>query len=74
MIGENGVLRRSKAASKLMALTKEVRALSYETGRELTIQLDKPHAVELDGDSFGEAIGLTTWIEPGALTVRVPAG
>jgi len=72
IIWENGVLRRTEVGRRLMGLTKEVRALRYIKGRELVVSLNEPHDIELDGDSFGKARALKTWIEPGALTVRVP--
>jgi diacylglycerol kinase family enzyme len=70
---ENGVLRRTAAGRRLMNSAREVRALNYLTGRELVIRLGRPEEIELDGDGFGTAIGLKTWIEPRALLVRVPA-
>jgi diacylglycerol kinase family enzyme len=69
---ENGVLRRNTVGRKLMGLTKEVRALNYLKGRELVLRLQRPEEIELDGDGFGRAKALKTWIEKGGLTVRVP--
>jgi diacylglycerol kinase (ATP) len=74
VVWENGVLRRSGAVGKkLMGLTKEVSALRYVKGRELVVRLEKPQEIELDGDPFGTTSAFRTWIEPGGLTVRVPA-
>jgi diacylglycerol kinase (ATP) len=73
VIWENGVLRRTAAGRKLMGLTKEVRALRYFTGKSITVRLDRAQDIELDGDSFGTARALKTWIDPLGLTVRVPA-
>jgi diacylglycerol kinase (ATP) len=73
IIWENGVLRRTETGRKLASTAKSVRALHYAKGRELTIRFTRAHDIELDGDSFGTAQALKTWIEPGALTVRVPA-
>jgi diacylglycerol kinase (ATP) len=70
---ENGVLRRSTVGRKLMGLTKEVRALNYLKGRELVVRLRRAEEIELDGDGFGKAIALKTWVDAGGLTVRVPA-
>lgn len=70
---ENGVLRRNTVGRKLMGLTKEVRALNYLKGKELVLRLQRPEEIELDGDGFGKAIGLKTWIDAGGLVVRVPA-
>jgi len=68
---ENGVLRRTRLGSKLA--TKDVDALHYATGKTLSLRLNRAEEIELDGDGFGEAVAFKTWIEPGALTVRVPA-
>lgn len=73
VIWDNGVLRRTETGRKLAGPTKTTRALRYTKGRELTLRLAQPHNIELDGDSFGTALALKTWIEPGALTVRVEA-
>lgn len=70
---ENGVMRRTTVGRKLMGLTKEVRALNYLTGSELVMRLSQAEKIELDGDEFGSAVALKTWIDPGGLTVRMPA-
>jgi diacylglycerol kinase (ATP) len=74
VVWENGVLRRSGVVGqKLMGLTKEVSALRYVKGRELIVRLERAQEIELDGDPFGTTSAFRTWIEPGGLTVRVPA-
>jgi diacylglycerol kinase (ATP) len=74
VVWENGVLRRSGiVGQKLMGLTKEVSALRYVKGRELVVRLEKAQEIELDGDPFGSTSAFRTWIEPGGLTVRMPA-
>ena len=35
--------------------------------------LSRPEEVELDGDSFGRATAIRTWVDPKSLLVRVPA-
>ncbi|MFF1572271.1 diacylglycerol/lipid kinase family protein [Leifsonia sp. NPDC058292] len=70
---ENGVLRRTTAGRRLMGLTKEVRALNYLKGKELVLKLSQAEEVELDGDSFGKATAIRTWVDPKSLVVRVPA-
>lgn len=70
---ENGVLRRTSAGRRLMSSTKEVRALNYLKGREFVLRLNRPERVELDGDLFGKAVAVKTWIDPLSLTVKVPA-
>ncbi|MET1043719.1 MAG: diacylglycerol kinase family protein [Microbacteriaceae bacterium] len=73
IVWENGVLRRSQVGRKLMSLTKEVRTLRYLKGKELVMKLDRPEEFELDGDAFGLAVALKTWVVPGGLLVRIPA-
>ncbi|MFU8947490.1 diacylglycerol/lipid kinase family protein [Mycetocola zhadangensis] len=71
VIWENGVLRRTKLGEKLVS--KDVKALNYFRGEKLTVRLSRAEPIELDGDEFGEATALKTWVEPGGLLVRVPA-
>lgn len=72
IVWENGVLRRTKLGRAMM--TKEVQALNYVKGSELSVRLRRPEGVELDGDTFGAAVALKTWVEFKALTIRVPQG
>ncbi len=72
VVWENGVLRRTEAGRRLLRLTKEIHALRYVKGAEITVRLDREHDIELDGDSFGQAIALKARVAPGALRVRVP--
>ena len=69
---ENGILRRTSAGRRLMRESKEVHALHYLKGRELILRLSRPEDVELDGDLFGKATAIKTWVEPGSLAVRMP--
>jgi len=71
VIWENGVLRRTKLGHRLVG--PDVDALRYVKGRRLDVVLSRPEEVELDGDSFGRADALRTWIDAGGLTVRMPA-
>jgi diacylglycerol kinase family enzyme len=70
VIWENGVLRRTKWGRKLAS--RDVDAVRYVRGRRLDVVLSRAEEVELDGDSFGRAEAIRTWIDAGALTVRVP--
>jgi diacylglycerol kinase (ATP) len=72
VIWENGVLRRTRWGRKLAS--RDVDAVRYIRGRRLDVVLSHPEEVELDGDTFGRAEALRTWIDAGGLTVRVPAG
>ena len=69
---ENGVLRRTSVGRRLMGADHEVRAMNYLKGRELVLRLSRPEEVELDGDLFGRASAMRTYVDPGALRVRVP--
>jgi diacylglycerol kinase (ATP) len=70
---ENGIIRRSKVGRKVMGDAKEIHALQYETAGRLNAQFAKPEEIELDGDAFGKAIALESWILPSALRIRIPA-
>lgn len=70
----NGVVRRTKAGRALAGEHRNDGLLHYETGTKLVARLSKPEEIELDGDGFGKTVAFKTWIEPGALKVRVPAG
>lgn len=69
---ENGVLRRSTVGRRLMSMSREIRALRYLRGEELTLRLERPEDFELDGDPFGEAIALKARVDHLALLVMVP--
>jgi diacylglycerol kinase (ATP) len=71
IIWENGVLSRTRLGRKF--LTKEVKALNYLKGERFILKLSRPEKIQLDGDEFGEAVAIRTWVEPKRLTVRVPA-
>ena len=73
IVWENGVLRRSSVGRKIMAYSKEVRTVRYSKGKQIVVRLDEPQDFEMDGDSVGKAIAIKTWVDPLALTVRVPA-
>ena len=70
---ENGVLRKSAIGRKIIDLSADVRDVTYITGKSLRITVDSPQEFQLDGDEFGEAKSIHAWVDPGALTVRVPA-
>ncbi|WP_210508204.1 diacylglycerol kinase family protein [Naasia sp. SYSU D00057] len=74
IVWENGVLRRAGTVGRklLDGLSREVRALSYLKGKELILRPDEPVVFELDGDTFGEATALKAWVDPLALTVKIP--
>ena len=67
---ENGVLRRTPLGRRMM--TKEVEALNYVKGRQITVKLSHPEEIELDGDGFGTATAFKARVLAGGLRVRVP--
>ena len=69
----NGVVRRTKAGRALAPLRHDDGDLRYQTGTRFVARLSRPEEIELDGDGFGKATAFRAWIEPGGLTVRVPA-
>ena len=70
---ENGVLRKSALGRKIIDLSKDVKDVTYLTGKDLRLTVETPQEFQLDGDEFGEAKRLRAWVDPGALTVKVPA-
>ncbi|MCS5717599.1 diacylglycerol kinase family protein [Herbiconiux sp. CPCC 205763] len=70
---ENGVLRKSAAGRKIIDLNNDVRSVSYSTGRDFELTLDGVEEIQLDGDEWGVARAVHTWVDAGALLVRVPA-
>ena len=71
---ENGVLRKSALGRKIIDLSADVRDVTYLTGTDLRMTVEgRPEEFQLDGDEFGEARSVHAWVDPGALTVKVPA-
>lgn len=70
---ENGVLRKSALGRSIINLAKDVKDVLYFTGKDLRLTVEVPQDVQLDGDDFGEAKSVHAWVDPGALTVKVPA-
>jgi diacylglycerol kinase family enzyme len=73
LVWENGILRRSTVGRRIVSMSREVRALRYLRGKDLTIRLEHPEEFELDGDPFGEAVALKAHVDHLALRVMVPA-
>jgi len=71
---ENGVLRKSALGRRIIDLSADVRDVTYLTGTDLRMTVEgDPEEFQLDGDEFGEARSVHAWVDPGALTVKVPA-
>ena len=71
---ENGVLRKSALGRRIIDLSRDVKDVTYRTGKDLRMTVETPQEFQLDGDEFGEAKSVHAWVDPGVLTVRVPAG
>jgi len=70
---ENGVLRKSAAGRAIIDLTKDVKDVTYFRGAQIVVAVDEPQSFQLDGDEFGEAVGIRAWVDHHSLQVRVPA-
>lgn len=70
---ENGVLRKSAFGRSIIDLTADVKDVLYATGTDLRMTVEQPQEFQLDGDEFGEAKSVHAWVDPGALTVKIPA-
>jgi YegS/Rv2252/BmrU family lipid kinase len=70
---ENGVLRKSAVGRKIIDLSKDVKDVTYFQAHSLRISVSAPQEFQLDGDEFGEAQSVRTWVNAGALTVKVSA-
>jgi diacylglycerol kinase (ATP) len=70
---ENGVLRKSALGRSIIDLSRDVRDVTYQRGKDLRLTLDTPQQFQLDGDEFGVAKSVRAWVDPGALDVKVPA-
>ena len=67
---ENGVVKRTKAGRKMADLKSD--SVAMHQGKSLTVMLNRPEEVELDGDPFGVMTGCVVTVEPGALIIKVP--
>ncbi len=70
---ENGVLRKSAIGRRIIDLSADVRDVSYLKARTLTVSVATPQEFQLDGDEFGEVTSVHSWVEQGALIVKVAA-
>ncbi|MGO4595892.1 diacylglycerol kinase family protein [Leifsonia sp. 2TAF2] len=72
---ENRVLRKSSVGRRIIRFTdRAVRTrLSYLRGASVQLEVDAPEPFELDGDAFGEVLGLDLRVDELGLRVKVPA-
>ncbi|MGO4535203.1 diacylglycerol/lipid kinase family protein [Leifsonia sp. 2MCAF36] len=71
---ENRVLRKSALGRRIIRFTdRAVRTrLSYLRGASVRLEVDAPEPFELDGDAFGDIVGLDLSVEARSLLVAVP--
>jgi diacylglycerol kinase family enzyme len=69
---ENGVLSKSAAGRRIIGLNHGVRSVRYSTARDFELHIEGSEDIQLDGDAWGRATAVRTWVDPGALHVRVP--
>lgn len=69
---ENGVLRKSALGRRIIDISRDVRDVASFRGRELVVEVSEPQQCQLDGDEFGQVTKMRTWVDAGALTVRLP--
>ncbi|MET1051006.1 MAG: diacylglycerol kinase family protein [Mycetocola sp.] len=69
---ENGFLRRSSIGRMIIQATSgSASTITYLRSSGITVSLDKPREVELDGDEFGVVAAVRFAADAGALAVRV---
>lgn len=69
---ENGFLRRSSIGRRIIKATPGTASMiTYLRSSGITVSLDTPRDVELDGDEFGVVTGVRFVADAGALAVRV---
>lgn len=71
---DHSVLRRFRAGRTLAKRRAgNSTHVHFLQGRWLEAVATEPQPIELDGDEFGEAVRLRCYVEPGAVTVMIPA-
>jgi len=69
---ENGVLRKSALGRRIIDLSRDVKDVTYLTGKSLRMTVESPQDFQLDGDEFGETKSVKAWVDHASLTVKVP--
>jgi len=67
---ENGVLRKSKTGRKVIDLVNDTRYVSYRTVGDLSLRVDHPEPIQLDGDDFGYGVAVDCSVDTRSLLVR----
>ncbi len=71
---DNTVLRRFRAGRRVLQRRGRNASVRFLTGSGLEVAAETPHAVQLDGDEFGEAKRVRCHVVEGGLLVTVPKG
>lgn len=71
---DNSVLQKFRAGRQVLSLRGKDSSMIYTRGPGIEVAAGEAHAVQLDGDEFGEAVGLTVRIAEGDLLVKLPKG
>jgi diacylglycerol kinase family enzyme len=70
---ENSLLRRFAWGRRISdRRTTQGRDVIYRRGTHVSLRVDEPIGIQVDGDHLGDALSLVAWLEPGALLVRTP--
>jgi diacylglycerol kinase family enzyme len=68
----NRLLHRSRGGRLVLPFAPDVSAIRYGQARTMLARFNRPQAIELDGDSFGDVVRVRIRVQPAALLVRVP--
>ena len=71
---DNSVLRRFRAGRLVLQRRGRDASVRYLRGGGIEVAAERPIAVQLDGDEFGEAVRVRCRVDPGGLVVTVPKG
>ena len=71
---DNSVLRRFRAGRFVLQRQGRDASVRYLRGGGIEVAAERPIAVQLDGDEFGEATRVRCRVVPGGLVVTVPKG
>lgn len=73
ILSPKGVVGWAAVAASAATRHRQGHALmDRHTGARMRARADRPEPIQLDGEVMGVAIGLTAWVQPRALVVRVP--
>lgn len=72
---ENRVLRRTALGRSMIKFsgTEKRSTMTYLRGETVSLTVDEAQPFELDGDAFGEVMGVKLAVDAGGLVVKVPA-